>query len=409
MAISISAPEPTVQLADPAPVEVVTQADLTNDNLPKIDAETSLVIKSQAASFTKEIVALDVNSPEFDKKMLDISNLASSEMAKSGEGTNRMLQRASTSVAGAKKGGGGAQLTVANTLGELRSTVQDLTPNPNELNTRSKILGFIPGGKKIDRYFQKYESAQTQLDNIIKGLMHGQDELLRDNATLAEEKNRLWETIGELHGYSEMAKELDAGVSAEVSRLKNAGQIEKANKLDSDVLFPIRQRHQDILTQIAVSVQGYLAMDLVRKNNTELIKGVDRARTTTVTALRTAIIVAQALSTQKLVLDQIDAVNTATNNVIASTSQMLRQQTERVHEQASSSGVSVETLTKAFDDIYATMDAIDTFKSKANESMAQTVDALSGQLNRAKPYLERAQEQEGITAGNNAARGAITR
>lgn len=408
MALNISAPEPVVKLEDPTPVEVVKESDLTNDNLPKIDPETSLVIKSQAASFTKEIVALDVNSPEFDKKMLDISNLAAAEITKSGEGTNRILQRASTSVAGAKKGGGGAQLAVANTLGELRSTVQDLTPNPGELNTRSKILGFIPFGKNIDRYFQKYESAQTQLDNIIKGLMHGQDELHRDNATLAEEKVRLWETIGELHGYSEMAKELDANVSAEISRLKGAGQIEKANKLDSDVLFPIRQRHQDILTQIAVSVQGYLAMDLVRKNNTELIKGVDRARTTTVTALRTAIIVAQALSTQKLVLDQIDAVNTTTNNVIASTSQMLRQQTERVHEQASSSGVSVDTLTQAFDDIYATMDAIDTFKSKANESMAQTVDALSGQLNRAKPYLERAQEQEALASGNTA-RGAISR
>ena len=409
MAINISAPEPVVQLEDPTPVEVVKESDLTSDNLPKIDAETSLVIKSQAASFTKEIVALDVNSPEFDKKMLDITNLAASEISKSGEGTNRILQRASTSVAGAKKGGSGAQVAVANTLGELRATVQDLTPNPAELDTRSKILGFIPFGKKIDRYFQKYESAQTQLDNIIKSLMHGQDELLRDNATLAEEKVRLWETIGELHGYSEMAKELDANVSAEISRLKNGGAIEKANKLEADVLFPIRQRHQDILTQIAVAVQGYLAMDLVRKNNIELIKGVDRARTTTVTALRTAIIVAQALSTQKLVLDQIDAVNTTTNNVIASTSQMLRQQTERVHEQASSSGVSVETLTKAFDDIYATMDAIDTFKAKANESMAQTVDALSGQLNRAKPYLERAQEQEALASGATGNRGAISR
>ena len=45
------------------------------------------------------------------------------------------------------------------------------------------------------------------------------------------------------------------------------------------------------------------------KNNLELIKGVDRATTTTISALRTAVILAQALENQKLVLDQITALN----------------------------------------------------------------------------------------------------
>ena len=71
----------------------------------------------------------------------------------------------------------------------------------------------------------------------------------------------------------------------------------------------MRQKRQDLLTQLAVSVQGYLALDLIRRNNVELIKGVDRATTTTISALRTAVIVAQALSDQKLVLDQITALN----------------------------------------------------------------------------------------------------
>src|SRR3546814_5446228 len=63
---------------------------------------------------------------------------------------------------------------------------------------------------------------------------------------------------------------------------------------------------------MAVSVQGYLALDLVKKNNVELVKGVDRASTTTVAALRTAVTVAQALTNQKLVLGQITVLNTTT-------------------------------------------------------------------------------------------------
>src|SRR6476469_2847127 len=98
------------------------------------------------------------------------------------------------------------------------------------------------------------------------------------------------------------------------------------------------------MTQLAVSVQGYLALDLIRRNNVELIKGVDRAKTTTVSALRTAVIVAQALSDQKLVLDQITALNSTTGNLIESTSQMLRQQSTAISEQAASSTVDLQKL-----------------------------------------------------------------
>ena len=176
--------------------------------------------------------------------------------------------------------------------------------------------------------------------------------------------------------------------------VRNSGRIDEAKALEADILFPVRQRRQDILTQLAVSVQGYLAMDLIRKNNVELIKGVERARTTTISALRTAVIVAQALANQKMVLDQIDAVNTTTNNMILSTSEMLKDQTARIHQQASSSGVSVETLQKAFDNVFETMDAIDTFRSEAAKNMEGTVKALESGLDKARPYLERSRQSE---------------
>ncbi len=88
----------------------------------------------------------------------------------------------------------------------------------------------------------------------------------------------------------------------------------KARVVKEEMLFYVRQKVQDLLTQQVVNIQGYLALDMVRHNNLELIKGVDRATTTTVAALRTAVIVAQALTNQKLVLDQITALNTTTSS-----------------------------------------------------------------------------------------------
>lgn len=142
---------------------------------------------------------------------------------------------------------------------------------------------------------------------------------------------------------------------------------------------------------MAVTVQGYLALDLVKKNNVELVKGVDRASTTTVGALKTAITVAQAMTNQKLVLEQITALNTTTANIIDGTSKMLKDNTARIHEQAASSTIPMETLSRAFQNIYDTMDAIDSFKLKALDTMKTTVGALEGEVAKSKGYIARAE------------------
>ena len=205
----------------------------------------------------------------------------------------------------------------------------------------------------------------------------------------------MWAAMGKLGEYNELASALDVAVEAKVAALEAAGNQQDADTLRSDALFPIRQRRQDIMTQMAVAVQGYMALDLVRKNNLELIKGVERAQTTTVAALRTAVIVAQALARQKLVLDQVTALNTVTSSLIESTSAQLRMQGAQINEQAARTTVDLNKLQAAFDNVFQTMDAIDAFRAQAVDSMAQTVSALEGQIERAKPYLERTRRGEG--------------
>lgn len=380
-------------LTPPEAPEIVTPEQAPG--MIPVEAARQAEINEQAKEFISGIAALDARSPEFSRRVEGLSALAAPAMKSSADTSSRMLERSTTSVSSAKRSGNSAQAHVAQTLGELRSTVESLTPNNADLGTGRKILGMIPKGNKMAKYFQRYESAQGQLDAIIKSLMAGQNELRTDNTDLAHEKVQLWDTMQVLSETAVYAKALDDACADKIGQLRRSGQDDQAQALEADVLFPIRQRHQDILTQLSVSVQGYLAMDLIRKNNLELIKGVDRARTTTISALRTAVIVAQALANQKMVLDQIDAVNTTTNNMILQTSEMLKDQTVRIHQQAASSGVSVETLKKAFDNVYATMDAIDSFRATAAKNMDGTVHALETGLEQAKPYLDRSRKSEG--------------
>lgn len=393
-----SAPAPptpgnALVLAPPAPVVVVQQEQAAG--AVAVDDAKKAELAAKADAFAAELAGLDTRSPEFTKKVDSITSMGDKDMRAVASVSNRMLDRPAA-VIKASKGGNGAdaQTRVANTLVELRTTVTELDPNRADLTGVKRALKWLPKSDKIQRYFAKYETAQSHLNAIIKSLDSGQDDLRKDNAAIETEKANMWALMGKLSEYNQLATALDDAVTQKVAELEAAGRTEDANALKSDALFAIRQRRQDIMTQMAVSVQGYMALDLVRKNNVELIKGVDRAQTTTVAALRTAVIVSQALNRQKLVLDQISALNSTTSNLIEATSNQLRMQGAEINQQAASSTIDIAKLQTAFDNVFQTMDAIDTFRVQAVDSMSATVTALEGQLERAKPYLERTRQGE---------------
>lgn len=380
-------------LVPPAPVPVIA-AQQASSMMP-IDDAASTALAGRARDFVTGILAMDPRAPEFTAKVRDVSVMGDADIRKASNVANRMLQRPASALAAAKGSGdaGDPQRTVATTLVELRRTIEDLDPSQVNATGHRKLLGLIPFGDTIRDYFAKYASAQSHLDSIIRALQSGQDELRKDNAAIEGEKANLWESMQRLQEYAVLAGALDGAIEQHVAQIEGTDPA-KATQLRSDLLFAVRQKHQDLLTQLAVSAQGYLALDMVRKNNGELIKGVDRATTTTVSALRTAVIVAQALANQKLVLDQITALNSTTSGLILATSQMLQQQTGEIHDQAASATVSLDALKAAFANVYATMDAIDTFKAQAVTSMGQTVQTLESELSKASTYLERARASE---------------
>jgi len=108
--------------------------------------------------------------------------------------------------------------------------------------------------------------------------------------------------------------------------------------------------------------------------------------------------VAQALANQKLVLDQIGALNATTGNLIATTSELLREQTGQIHQQAASGTIEIAKLQQAFANIYQTMDAIADFKLKALDAMQTTVDTLSDEVARSRGYLDRARRETSAVA-----------
>ncbi len=379
--------EPALALSAPAPVQTVATTAAPK-MAPAVDPAALPGLDAKVDAYLGSLMTADPHSPDFGAKANDVRSMGDADIRRAAETSNRMLK---TPVKAINEGGLASGSKVGQTLVELRRTVEDL--DPAGAQGSRKFLGILPFGDKITDYFRKYQSAQSHLDAILHALRDGQDELRKDNAALHLEKTELWEAMTRLNQYVYIAERLDAQLAAKIADLE-ATDPERAKALRDDVLFYVRQKHQDLLTQLAVSIQSYLAIDVVIKNNLELVKGVDRASTTTVSALRTAVIVAQALGNQKLVLDQISALNTTTSSLIERTSQMLKDNSVQIQEQAASATIGLPQLQAAFANIYDTMDAIDTFKVQALDSMAATIGTLETEVTKSQDYLDRVRRQD---------------
>ncbi|MBZ6382365.1 toxic anion resistance protein [Sphingomonas sanguinis] len=386
--------EKGLTLTPPDPVPTVAPAQAAG--LVPVDDKTRTQLEQKVDGFVAELIAQDVNSPEFGRRVDAITAMGQKEIREAASQSNRFLDRPVKAMDG--------ETGVGKDLTELRRVVESLDPGrQGNLSAPRKLLGILPFGNKMRDYFDGYRSSQTHIAAILKSLSSGRDELLMDNAAIDTERANLWSAMGRLEQMIHLSKTMDAKLEDTANELDHTDPA-KAKAIRETALFYTRQRTQDLLTQMAVTVQGYLALDLVKKNNVELVKGVDRASTTTVSALRTAVTVAQALANQKLVLDQITALNSTTANIIDSTGKLLRSQTAQIHEQAAASTIPLETLQRAFQNIYDTMDAIDSFKMKALDSMKTTVTTLGNEVEKSKGYIARAEGAQNpqLTSGSSA-------
>lgn len=305
-------------------------------------------LDGKVAEFIEVVINNDAQSAAFQDKVMAIHKMGNQEIRASSSVSNRMLDRPVKVIKG---GLFDEKSPISKSLIDLRNTIEDLDPaKQGVLLSPRKILGRIPFGDRLRTYFMKYQSSQSHINAIITSLYHGQDELRKDNADIEEEKRNIWKLMEQLQQYVYIGKQVDTLLEKRLAEIESVDP-EKGRVVREEMPFNVRQKVQDLLTQLAVNIQGYLALDIIRTNNFELIKGVERATTTTVSALRTAVLVAQALANQKLVLNQITALNTATSNMIESTSQMLKQQSTQIHQQSTEATVNIEKLHAAFNNV----------------------------------------------------------
>ena len=329
--------------------------------------ETKMQLEKAAESNTDELFTFDLGSLSDRRNIVSsIETFGSDVVAKSTQ-KNELLNVRLVDLS--KMGGENGE--VVNGLSQLQMQMKDLDPSGIDF-AKKGVIGklFNP----IRNYFAKFEKADDVIAQTIVSLGKGKDVLKRDNTTLEVEQLALRDLTKKLSQQIELGTQMDDAITAAIEKAKTENVDEERIKfIEEEVLFPLRQRLMDMQQMQTVNMQGIIAMEIVRRNNKELIRAVERTENVTISALRIAVTVASALYNQKIVLEKVNAVNEATNKLIGATSKMLKEQGTQIQQQAMESNISVDTLRAAFADTFEALDSVSDYKTKALPQMKTTI------------------------------------
>ena len=347
-------------------------------------------LKTQAGDNAQAIFDADLTNPQEREGILKpLDNFGLNEMSRSAS-HNEML---ATRFVDLTKGGKEAD-NIGEQLIELNKQMKDLDPSRVDFAKKGVIGNLM---NPVRKYFAKYEKAEVAISDIVESLDKSSKVLQNDNITLLNEENYLREVTNKLLADIELGKQMDASIEAQIQSAEIEGVDQ--NKIDfvrEEVLFPLRQRIMDMQQMIVVNQQGIVSLNVIRRNNKELIRGVNRAKTVTVSALRTGVMVASALYDQKIVMDKINILNQTTENLIESTSHMLKEQGSEIQKHSAETMISPEVLKTAFAEALQAINDVSTYKVQALPQMKETSNMVSDKADEGQKVVEKIE-----TSNNN--------
>jgi uncharacterized protein YaaN involved in tellurite resistance len=343
---------------------------------PSADTE----LADQAEAFARRMLDIAADDHDGQAQAKAAAETMGLELQSEAARRSQMLKQPLQQLAEKSDDGG----EVAGSLIDLKVQVEELDPAKFDFEAGwfSRMLGHLPGvGTPVKRYFTKYEAASTVVDAVVSSLRQGQEQLKRDNITLVDDQKAMRELSHKLERAVKLGQLIDAKLQDRLAtELLESDPRHKF--VQEELLFPLRQRIQDLQQQLLVNQQGFLTTEMIVRNNKELIRGVNRALNVTVSALQVAVTLAMALATQRIVLEKIQAVTATTENLIAGTADRLKTQGAEIQKQASGTMLDIEVLRRSFADIRTALDDVSRYRQEALPKMAENIlemDRLSAE------------------------------
>jgi uncharacterized protein YaaN involved in tellurite resistance len=359
-----------------SPVQASAASELVN-----LDHDLKARVEAQAEAFVRALMVADVHGEDFKRRMDSAFRLGRKEIAEATRLNSAFTRQSYRGIENS---------AAYQAMSELRGIMDRMNPvRFGDLFEPTKLLGFLPGGDRLKAYFRKFESASRQIDVLVARLSEAQDELERDAIALEESKKQLWDAMQNLKAAAHFSQVLEKKLKAQIESLR-ASDANRARVLEQEALFYAVQNYEGLLTQLAVSVNGYLAMEPLKKTAREMSIGIDRLKTSGMSALAVAQTIAIATGNQMRIQDALQKTREVIGNLVAQSAAQLGQHAQTVGKAATDPTLELAKLQAAFDQTFKALDAMDGFRSAAIAGMARNNEALQALIDKSKPYVERA-------------------
>lgn len=345
------------------------------NQLVSLKPERAEGLSTQVESYVQSLLAAELGSEEFRVKLDAANALGRQSIANASALTGRFMDKSFM---------GFSDSLAFKTINDLRTVFADLNPSrAGDLLSPHKLFGLIPYGNKLQAYFRKFDSAGGEIAKLMRELRTAQEEIKRDLTALADMESQLWDGMNRIREAAFFAEKLDGRLASEVAVLKQTNPL-KSEALEQEVLFYVRQVHADLLAQQLVNVNAYRQIGILKKTGREMVNGCDRMATTGMSALATAQAVARATGAQTQVMEMLNAGSQAIGDLVEQTSVMIGKHVETTGAFSSDPVIAVDRLKAAFDNTARAMDAMDTFRSQALDTMSKNTQLLKGMIESAE-------------------------
>lgn len=334
---------------DKASTEKIEDVRVSDDGLNEEE-------KKQVADFSKQIDITKINA------ILQYGSSAQNKVADFSEQTLKNVRTKDLD-------------SVSDTLEDLIKELKGFQANDEDDGFFSKL--FKKGANSVSNLKVKYDSAEANVDKIVKILEDHQVTLLRDINLLDQlyEKNLVNQkelTMYILAGYKKLdeVKNNDLPKALEKAKESNdPNDAQVANDLNNAINRFEKRLHDLELTR-AVSVQTGPQIRLIQNNDTAMVEKIQSTLVNTIPLWKSQMLIALGISHSKEALKAQNEVGEMTNRMLKENAENLKQATINTAKESERGIVDIETLTDTNKKLIETLEEVSKIQSEGREKRA---------------------------------------
>lgn len=257
------------------------------------------------------------------------------------------------------------------------------TEVPESMSPKGLKAIFFNAKKQIEKMIAKYDQVSLNVDKIEKQLETQKIKMLKDITIFDTMYDKNLEYFKEISLYiiagekklEELRNVILPELQKKATETGDQADAQKANDM-VNMINRFEKKIYDLKTTRIISIQMAPQIRLIQNNDSELVEKIQSSLINTIPLWKNQIVISLGLANSKSALEVQKSVTDTTNEMLKKNSEMLKQGTIEIAEEAEKAIVNVETLQQTNKDIIETLDKVLEIHEKGREKRIEAEKEL---------------------------------